>query len=48
MKQVVKEFLFFVRHTTVASAVYVSDLDVQGDLKVYDIGFNLKEVTYIN
>lgn len=43
-----KEFLFFVRHTTVASAVYISDLDIQGNLKVYDSGFNLKELTYIH
>jgi hypothetical protein len=42
-----KEYRFFVRKIPVSQAVYMSDIDVEGYLEVYD-GATLKDSTYIH
>lgn len=42
-----KEYRFFVRKIPVSQAVYLSDIDIEGNLEVYD-GATLKDSTYIH
>lgn len=42
-----KEYIFFIRKIPVSQAEYMSDIDVEGYLEVYD-GATLKDSTYIH
>lgn len=42
-----KEYRFFVRKIPVSQAVYMSDIDIEGNLEIYD-GATLKDSTYIH
>ncbi|WP_108060201.1 hypothetical protein [Poseidonibacter lekithochrous] len=41
-----KEYEFFIRHIPVSQANYMSDIDINDNLKVYD-SLSLKDTTFI-